>query len=84
MNEVKKGMLLQIDGRGKNKVAMSGLFSLLKLWALQNTKGKAKTFLANEDGKVIFICSGNGGNSFPTIQTEDQIPEDLYITEKEV
>lgn len=84
MEEIKKGKLLQIDGRGKNKVAMTGVLSMLKLWALQNTRGKSKTYVSDEKGKVLLICSGNGGNNFPTIQKESEIPENLYITEKEV
>lgn len=73
--------LLQTDYRGKQLKAFTGLRSLLNLWGLQNTNGKKKTYIADETGKVVRIYEGTGGNGFPKIFKENEISNDLYLTE---
>jgi hypothetical protein len=70
--------LLKVDGRGKNKVSMEGeSLAMLKIWAMQNTTGKSKCYIANETRKVVIIISGNNG-SLPSI---DKNPEEMYLEE---
>ena len=68
-NTLRKAILLQIDGRGKTKIALEGYPAMLKLWALQNTKGKSKTYIAFKDDRRIFVLyEGRGKESnFPKI-----------------
>lgn len=84
MNETKvqRCVCLQVDGRNKPIKSLEGIRSMINLWALQNTNGKKTTYVADaETKKVIRIYKGNGGNSIPTILKENEIDEDLYLTE---
>lgn len=56
------------DGRGKVKlVADSELLGLLKLYCLQNVKGKQRAdIIDNETGEVLYCVEGQG-RSFPKV-----------------
>ena len=72
---------LQVDYRGKPIKQLEGLRAMINLWALQNTDGKKKTYVADkETGKVIRIYVGNGKGNFPTVIKENDIEDDLYLT----
>ena len=64
------------DGRGKITVVEGMSQAMLKLWALQNTKGKAVTYVCDEDYKVVLMIEGRG-QDFPKIA--DTFEEDMYI-----
>ena len=58
----------QFDGRGKHKITLQGsVLSLAKLWALQNTTGKAETFVFDEQGLILYHVKGQGKDQFPLI-----------------
>ncbi|MDF2615384.1 MAG: hypothetical protein K0Q47_39 [Sedimentibacter sp.] len=68
--------LLKVNGRGKNEMLLEGeSMAMLKIWAMQNTKGKAKCYIADSSNKVVMIISGVPG-SLPTI---DKNPPELYL-----
>lgn len=74
--------LLQQDYRGKQIIALDGLPALLKLWALQNTTGKKRTYVFAPDGHCIAGYIGQGKESnFPECYREGD-PEiaDLVLT----
>jgi len=83
-NLLKKAILLQIDGRGKNKISFEGYPAMLKLWALQNTTGKSKSYIAfKDDRRVFFLVEGQGKNNFPkTTEFPEENEESIYITGK--
>ena len=72
--------LLQVDYRGKPLKSVTGLRGMVKLWALQNTNGKKVSYIADNSGKVIMIVRGTGKN-FPDVLKDDEVPDDLYLTE---
>jgi len=79
---LQKCTCLQVDGRGKTIICLEGYRAMINLWGLQNTNGKKTTYIADkETGKVIRIYKGNG-KDFPTIIKEDEMEEELYLTEK--
>lgn len=45
--------LLQVDYRGKPLKSVTGLRSMVKMWALQNTNGKKVSYIADSTGKVV-------------------------------
>ena len=53
---------------------------MVKLWALQNTRGKKVSYIADNSGKVVMIVKGNGTN-FPDVLKGAEVPDDLYLTE---
>lgn len=69
-----KFLLLQVDYKGKYLKSLQGIRSLLNLWALQNTNGKKKTYIADETGKVVRIYQGTG-TGFPLIIKEKECEE---------
>jgi len=81
---LKKAILLQIDGRGKNKISLEGYPAMLKFWALQNTTGKSKSYIAfKDDRRVFFLVEGQGKNNFPkTTEFPEENEESIYITGK--
>ena len=82
-NTVQRCICLQVNGKGKPIVSLEGYRAMINLWGLQNTDGKKTTYVADkETGKVIRIYKGNG-KDFPTIIKEDEIDDDLYLTETE-
>jgi len=79
-NVLENFTLLQVDFRGKTITCLEGISSLLNLWGLQNTNGKKKTYIANSSGKVVRIYEGTGGNCFPKVIKEKDIPDDMYLS----
>lgn len=79
---LKKAILLQVDGHGKAKISLEGYPAMLKLWALQNTTGKSKTYIAlKEDRRVFVLYEGQGGKNFPKITDfPEENEESIYIT----
>lgn len=75
--EMKDKMALRIDGRGKQTQVTGKSLAMLKLWAMQNTWGKAVTYVADENRKVIMIVKGHQ-KDFPEIIKD---PEEMYLEE---
>lgn len=72
--------LLKVNGNGKNvKIIDSDSMAMLKIWAMQNTNGKSKCYIADETRKVVMIVSGNQDN-LPTINKN---PDEMYLEDKE-
>lgn len=65
--------LLQVDYRGKPLKSVTGLRGMVKLWALQNTRGKKVSYIADNSGKVVMIVKGNGTN-FPDVLKGAEVP----------
>lgn len=64
------------DGRGKVTVMEGMSLAMLKLWALQNTRGKAVTYVCDQDYKVVLMVEGRG-QDLPKIT--DKFEEDMYL-----
>lgn len=69
-------MAVKKDGRGKITVMEGMSLAMLKLWALQNTSGKAITYVCEPDGRIVQIVEGRG-KDFPKVTKEFE--EDLYL-----
>ena len=69
-------MAVRRDGRGKLTVMEGQSLAMLKLWAMNNTWGKANTFVCDETNKVVFLVQGRG-RDLPKIT--DKFEEDIYV-----
>lgn len=71
----------RVDYRRQAAEIGNGLRGMVKLWALQNTRGKKVSYIADNSGKVVMIVKGNGTN-FPDVLKGAEVPDRFVFNGK--
>lgn len=79
---LEQAILLQVDGKGKQKVALEGYPAQLQGYALLNTKGKSITYIAFKSDRRVFVTYEGSEREIPKVTYFPEPSEtDIYIEE---